>query len=196
MRADGVAEPRAQLLDQLGLVVVAQLERGPARAARSARSRVLPFSQTSRWPAGSLRVSRKIVSGAGIELKARNASSASRSISPRGRARSSEANSRPPPATAVVERLDPVAVSGEDEPPLAASPRARPRTSRAAAARSRARAARRGGRAPRCRRACGSGGPRARARRAARGSCRARRSGRRGSCRPRSRSAGRRSRGR
>ena len=54
-------------------------------------------SQTSVCPAGSLRISRKIEYGAGIELNARNASSASRSISPRGSARSSDANASSPP---------------------------------------------------------------------------------------------------
>ena len=56
------------------------------------------------WPAGSLRASLKIVSGAGIELKARNASSASGSISRekpgwRSSALSSEAKETVPSAT-------------------------------------------------------------------------------------------------
>ena len=195
VRADRVAEPRAQLLDQLGLVVVAQLvERGPG--PREALGRASPSSQTSTCPAGSLRVSRKIVSGAGIELKARNASSASRSISPRGRARSSEANSSVAAGDAVVERLDPVAVSGEHEPPLARVPeRDREHPAQpprevepvllvevdehlgvAVRAEAVARALELGAQL--------------------RGSCRARRSGRRASSRPRSRSAGRRPRGR
>jgi hypothetical protein len=42
-------------------------------------------------------MSRKIEYGAGIELNARNASSAAASISPRGSARSSDANSSVPP---------------------------------------------------------------------------------------------------
>ena len=97
MRPDRVAQPRAQLLDELRLVAVAQLASaaGPGRAYRS--SETAPSSQTRTWPAGSLRTSRKIEYGAGIELKARNASSASRSISPRGSARSSEAKRSSPP---------------------------------------------------------------------------------------------------
>jgi len=71
---------------------------------------------------GSFRASRKIVSGVGIELKARKASSASRSISPRGSDSSSEANSSPSPSARVVERLDPVAVAREDEPPAGRVP--------------------------------------------------------------------------
>ena len=63
-----------------------------------------------------------MVSGAGNGLNARNASSASRSISPRGSARSSEANASSPSTRAVVERLDPEAVAREHEPPPARVP--------------------------------------------------------------------------
>jgi hypothetical protein len=61
---------------------------GPGRANRSSRGAPpLPDEQVA--GPGSFRTSRKIEYGAGIELKARNASSASRSISPRGSALSS-----------------------------------------------------------------------------------------------------------
>ena len=87
----------AQLFDELRLLVLRGAPSiGAGRAKRRASTR--PSSQISRCPGGSLRISRKIVSGAGIELNARNASSASRSISPRGSARSSEANASSPSA--------------------------------------------------------------------------------------------------
>ncbi len=95
----------------------------PGRDARSGRSRRRRApSRRAHDPAGSLRVSRKIEYGAGIELNARNASSASRSISPRGSARSSDANSSVAAGVAVVERLDPVAVARQHEPPRARVP--------------------------------------------------------------------------
>ena len=73
-------------------------------AGRAYRLTVIsPLSATSVWPGGSLRASLKIVSGEGIELKARNDSSASGSISRenpgwRSRALSSEANESWPAA--------------------------------------------------------------------------------------------------
>ena len=196
MRAHGVAQPGAEALRSSSASSSPRSSStgtGPGRASRSIST---PLSvQRSRWPAGSLRVSRKIEYGAGIELKARNASSASRSISPRGSARSSDANSSTP-ARRVVERLDPVAIAREHETRAPSRPRSRPRTSRGAAARTPGRRARRGGDGLRCRSASGRCGRRARARGAARDSCRSPRSARRRTIRLRSSSAGRRRRGR
>ena len=56
MRSHRVSQPRAQLLDQLGLVVVPELGQRPRVRAGAKRSiRVFPRSRTSTWPGGSLR---------------------------------------------------------------------------------------------------------------------------------------------
>ena len=97
MRPNGVAQTRAQLFDELRLVLTAQLVHGHRPRPRVALElEAAAFRPHEQMTAGSFRVSRKIEYGAGIELNARNASSASRSISPRGSARSSDANSSEP----------------------------------------------------------------------------------------------------
>ena len=80
MGAHGVAEPLAELDREVPPPSARTSRSGPGPGARSARSASSP-SQVRRWPAGSLRACSKIVSGAGIELKARNASRASGSRS-------------------------------------------------------------------------------------------------------------------
>ena len=157
--------------------------RDRAPAARSGRA-ALPPSSSRRGGAraAACATSRKIVSGAGTELKARYASSASRSISrqPGGEQRLQlRGEGELAAVVAVVERLDAEAVAGEHEPAPARVPERDREHPAQRARRSDRRAPRRGA-------ARTSVSPsraeavarRARARRAARGSCRSRRSGR------------------
>ena len=196
VRPHGVAQPGAQLLDQLGLVVVAQLgdrdRRGP-RVALEAHVAVLPDEHVPRRELAGLAEDRqrrrdRVEGEEGLERV---------EVDLPARQRAELGGELEPVAVGpVVERLDPVAVAREHEPPAGRVPERDREHPAQAPEEGRGPPARTGGRAPRCRRACGRCGRRARARRAARGSCRARRSGRRGRCRPRSLSAGRRSRGR
>ena len=106
-----------------------------ARSAGSLTSPPSPDEQVARRAACAPRA--KIVSGAGIELKARKAASASRSISREkpgcsSSAFSSEANESVAVREPVVERLDPEAVAGQQQARARGGPRARSRTSRAA----------------------------------------------------------------
>ena len=157
MRTDRVAKPlsRARSRARPRLPIVRRrLEPARARVPSMIASRRHP-RPTSVCPAGSLRASLKIVSGAGNELKARKASSAARSISRenpgcRSSAFNSEAKASVCRRRPVVERLDAEAVTRQHEP-ASARPRSRSRTSRAAPRRSPGPAPRRGGRGPRCR---------------------------------------------
>ena len=91
-------EPRSRSRSSSASSVVVPLRSSDSGAGRASANRsmlTLPSSHARRCPGGSFRHSRKIVSGPGTTLNARNASSASRSTSPRGSARSSEANARP-----------------------------------------------------------------------------------------------------
>ncbi len=70
--ADAVVEDLAQLFGELVLRAASgSRRRAPRRRGRSGGISTSPPSQASRCPGGSLRASAKIVSGAGIELKAR-----------------------------------------------------------------------------------------------------------------------------
>ena len=120
MRADRVAEPRPQLLDQLGLVVVAQLERRPGpREALGPRLAVLPDEQVAgrqlaRVPEDRQRRRNRVegeerLERVEVDLPAREGAQL------RGELQAAAVDP-------VVERLDPVAVSGEDEPPLSGVP--------------------------------------------------------------------------
>ena len=111
---------------------------GAGRDAHTARARRAVLRRSGCGRQAACGSGEKIVSGAGIELKARNASSASKSSSPRARqassAFSSEAKVELAVLGAVVERLDPEAVSRQHEP-RARRPRSRSRTCREASRR-------------------------------------------------------------
>ena len=81
VRPHGVAKPLAELLGELGLAFAARVagSTGRGRAYRSTRTPSSPCSYVRTQPGGSLAASRKMVSGAGTNVNARNASSASRS---------------------------------------------------------------------------------------------------------------------
>ena len=122
-----------------------------------------PPSQTSGMAGRKLARLAKIVSGAGIELKARNACRrlevdlAREARAARSSAFSSEAKESVPPACAVVERLDPEAVAGQHQAATARVPDRQREHPPQRLDELVARAPRRGGPGPRCRSACESG---------------------------------------
>ena len=96
VRAHGVAQARPQLLDELGLLVLAELlERRcrPREALRRSTRTVLPDQQVPGRELASLAEDRQ---RRGDRVEREERLEASRSISPRGRARSSEAKASSP----------------------------------------------------------------------------------------------------
>ena len=129
--------------------------RDSARCAASGSCRPRPDEHAAGRRACAL--SRKIVSGAGTKLKARYASSASRSISrekpghAKQRLQLGCERERSRCVEPVVQRLDPEAIAGEHEPALARVPERDREHPPEPLDEIRGRAPRRGGRAPRCR---------------------------------------------
>ena len=166
VRAHRVAQPRAELLDELGLVLAptsrCRRGAGPREALELDACRL---ATRARGPGGSLRVlpEDRLRRRHRVEREERlervEVDLAARQRAQLGRERELAGDG------AVVERLDPVAVAREHEPALASRPRSRSRTCRAAARRTPSPTPRTRARSPRCRRACGTRGPRARARR-------------------------------